>query len=215
MCKQNRILPTKSIKLFQRFLFQRSVLHHLIRDPCQFCDLGRNRHLWIDKCVKTVHHFTVANAYRTYFRDSLLIRAQTGCLNIKGDEFVIQRVFGIACDRWNHVVDEIRLNAVDHLKFSALSGNSLQSIHRVWECLCNAMVCNRNGRLAPFIGAINQVLRRTHAIHTGHIGVQMQFHTLFRSIVYNLKLLYRRKALGTQNDLMVIFVIFHIAAHND
>ena len=61
-----------------------------------------------------------------------------------------------------------------------------QIVHQmigVGERLNHAVVRDGNGRMAPFIGPLHDILHLGNAVHVAHLGMAVQLHPLAQTVV--------------------------------
>ena len=91
-------IAAKRKKARQHPFNRRGVSHHRVIDSGQLLDAVGNRQFRIHKLREAVHNFSVLHLHRADFNDAVFSRRETGGLNIKDHEAVIER----ALARRNH-----------------------------------------------------------------------------------------------------------------
>ena len=89
---------TELHKLWKDHIDGRRTDHHIIFDGGQLLDTERDRYLRIDERGKLVRNLSVFYLNRTDLNDLVDLRAESGCLNIKNNIFIIQRLIAAVRD---------------------------------------------------------------------------------------------------------------------
>ena len=76
------------------------------------------------------------------------------------------------------LVEKVALHAVDDLDILPLFLEGARRVHRLGECLHNAVVGDGDGRPAPAGGGLNEYLRRDDGIERTHLCMGVQFDAL-------------------------------------
>ena len=100
------------------------------------------------------------------------------------------------------LTNQITLYAIDNLDACILG-----SRHGIWKGLHTAMIRNGNSRPAPFGRSLNQGLGGRNRIHRAHIGMAMQLHPLFLSLVLTSLLLHQHQRIRHQAIIIAIGII--------
>ena len=100
------------------------------------------------------------------------------------------------------LTNQIPLYTIDNLDTCILG-----SRHGIWKGLNTAMIRNGNSRPAPFGRSLNQGLGGRNRIHGAHIGMAMQFHPLFLSLVLTSLLLHQHQRIRHQAIIIAIGIV--------
>ena len=84
---------------------------------------------------------------------------------------------------------------------------------RIGERLHNPVVGNGDGGMSPRNGLLNDALGIGQGIHRGHLGMEMELHTLFGGGVLPLLTLATHNAEGTQLHLLAVMAQLHLTLH--
>ena len=135
---------------------------------------------------------TFPNAHRSDFDDLTKFLRKACRFNIEYDKFIVKTMF---CPLINFAgrIHHIGFHTKDYFNAFFLS-----SIGRKRKCLHHAMVGNRHRFMPPFCCLRNIFFCARHTILRAHVGMQMQFHSLFRR-----KILFFRR-LGNLRHLIEI-----------
>ena len=166
---QDGVCAAEREKCRQRRRLVRGILYHLVGDAGQLRDLFGDRPLGVDKRVEAVGDLAVSDAHGADLRDAVLIGGKARRLEVKRDKFAVERLPAFAGHGGDEVIDKIRLGAVQDLNRLAGFFEARGRVHRFRERLRDAVVGNRDGRMAPFGGAGNQIRRRVDGVHLRHI----------------------------------------------
>ena len=115
----------------------------------------------------------------------------------------------------HQVVDKIGLGTVEHLEVRIFLANLLGGVHGLGECLGHTMIGDGHCFLTPLMCPANQRRSRSHAVHIGHAGVQMELHPLFQSIIHHLHLVHSGDSPGTHDIFPGKIVIVEGTPHQD
>ena len=189
---------TELQKFRQDRLDHRSVHHHFIVDAGQLLDFKRNRHIGIDKGGIAVCDRSVFHPYCSDLDNPVFHRRKSRRLDIKNHKAPVQILPLAVFDDLPQIIDQISLHSVNDLKeiigirilFPRFLAFCLLGLPKILpymigirESLCHAMICDRNGRMAPFISSLYDILCLGYAVHIAHLGMTMKFHTLTRAVV--------------------------------
>ena len=186
MRHQHTAIAAEIVERLQRLFLRRSVRHHGIGDAGQLHNLSRNGLSGIGKGIETILYLSPDHTDGTNLRDALDLIAQTRSFDIKDDVFTIQRHVGVAIHRRHHIVDEIRLHAIQHLDGRTFLFQSRSRVHNIGESLHHTVIGNGYRLMSPRRGTLHQISGIRHGIHGGHLGVHVQFHALFLCQVLSL-----------------------------
>ena len=100
------------------------------------------------------------------------------------------------------LTNQITLYTIDNLDTCILG-----SRHGIREGLHTAMIRNGNSRPAPFGRSLNQGLGGRNRIHRAHIGMTMQLHPLFLSLVLTSLLLHQHQRIRHQAVIIAIGIV--------
>ena len=194
-------------------LLLRRAPHHLVGDAGQLGDLLRDRLFGVHNRVEALGDLAAVDAHRADLGDALRLRREAGRLEVETDEIRVEPRVGLAGHGGHEVVDEIALHTVDHLEVAAALFDLEPRVHRVRKRLRDAVVGDRNGLLAPLVRLIDEISGGGHAVHRGHIRVQVQLHALFLRRIDHLDHLGAGHRVRPHDVLAVVFVILHRAGH--
>ena len=186
------------------------VLDHRVGDAGQLGDLLRDVAAGVDKGIEHIDNLPAPHLHRTDLGDAVAARRQAGGLQVKYDKLPVKALAFLALDRSDHVVDKVGLQAIDHAEVLP----ALACVHRVREALHHAVVGDGHGAVAPAVGQLCQVRRAVHAVHGGHVGVQVQLHPLDRSVVGLEQFLHQHHRQRPDGDIVLILVVGGVAAHH-
>ena len=162
--------------------------------------------------LEFLQNLAIAHLDRRDFRDFLMLRLQAGGLSIKAHKgFCQRRVIGAPHHRYiAGIVDIICLHAVQHLDVNFVAFNGM---HGLRKRLRHAMVCDGNGLMSPVLCPLHQVLGGGHAVHGGHVGVQMQLHALLFRCIHAYFLLALHNTGGIHDGLFFKVIIADLALY--
>ena len=183
-------------------------LHHARRDGLAGVDEGAEFLFLVDLAVFDKH--------RADFRQALGVRVQTGGLGVEHDKAAVQRHFGTAVQRGDHVIDKIRLAAVNQLEVRVAFVDGIGGQHGFGVALADTVVGNGDGAVSHTVRQPHDLAGIIKAVHRAGLGMQMQLHTLLplgRGIL-PLRALYLQDIIGQNDVVMLIFVIHIVAAHD-
>ena len=213
VCHQDSILPPDEVHEHpQGFLFQRSIRHHLIGDAGELDHLIGDALLRIDEGVKFLQHFPVLHPDRADFGHALQTGGKAGGLQVEDDELAVKGLLGFSHHSGHHIVDQITLHAVEDLHLLARLFHRLLGIHGIGIGLGHTMVGDGNSGVTEIGRPLHQLVRRGHAVHRGHIGMQMQFHPLFLAGILPVCTLHQRNGIRTQQQFLFEGVQHNLAA---
>ena len=155
-----------------------SVLHHIVGDARELDDLLGNGHLGVDEGVEGIQDLSVSDLHRTDFRDAAVLYRQTRGLDIEDHCFPVHVAGAFAVEGGGGVVDEVGLHAPDDLLADLLCGE-----HGVLIGLDVAVVGDGDGLVPPLVGLLDQIRGGNDGIHGGHLGMDVQLHTLLLGLV--------------------------------
>ena len=194
------------------------VCNGLIRNAGQLGDLGRDGLVRIDVGLERVTDLALDHAHRGNFGDLLVRRVETGRLEVEHDERAGERLGAPAAhDRQAvRVVDVVRFDAVNdlHVPDDVLL-LALLRVERLGKGLRDAVVGDGHGTVAPLCRAAQQRGGRAHAVHRGHIGMQVQLDALHAVIgVLSLRLFRLDDAGRLEHHFARVGVEHHFALHS-
>ena len=189
---------TKSKKLRQHLLNLRRFHHHGVIYACKLFNFKGNRHLGIDKSGISVQNLSVPHLYRPNFNDTVMNRRKTRGFYVKYHIGLIQILPFVSGHNLLQIVHDIRFHAVDYLKeillvrfFPLLLSFCLFFLPQVLpdmicirKSLYHAVIRNGNRRMPPLVGALDNVLCLRNPVHIAHLGVTVQFHSLFHGSIH-------------------------------
>ena len=154
-------VPHPVQEVIQRRLLARGVRHHGIGDAGQLHNVAGDGTSRIDKGVVLIDHHTLLQYHSTDFGNPLPPAVQSGGLDVKADDFRVQRQVTVAVDHHAviHIIDIISFHAVDHFDLIACRAG------RVREGLGNAVVGDGNGGMPPGDGPLHRVLHLRQGVH--------------------------------------------------
>ena len=192
----------ESEKFRQYFLNGRCARHHFIVDAGELFDLKRDGHLRVHKGRKPVHDLPLAvfhlHFYGADLNDLIFHRGKARGFNIEYHIAPVQRLAFSICDDLLQIVHQIGLHTVNHLEkvvpvrvlvpgllpfFLLRLPQIVYEMVGVREGLHHAVVRDGDGRMAPLIGALHDVLHLGNAVHVAHLGMAVQLHPLAEAVI--------------------------------
>ena len=193
---------TEGEKFRQHLLNGRSARHHFIVDAGELFDLKRDGHLRVHKGGKTVRDLPLAvfnfHFYGADLDDPVFHRRKSRGFNIEYHIAPVQRLAFSICDDLLQIVHQIGLHTVNHLEkvvpvrvlvpgllpfFLLRLPQIVYEMVGVREGLHHAVVRDGDGRMAPLIGALHDVLHLGNAVHVAHLGMAVQLHPLAEAVI--------------------------------
>ena len=205
--RRQRTAVHKAQEVRQRLLELRRVSKHGVGDTGQADDLRRQTAVGVHKGLEPLRDLTVFQHHRTDLRDGLPVHFQSGGLDVKADEFVIQAAVLGAVDYHPvvNIVDKIALHAVKDFYFIP------RGMPGVWEGLGHAVVRDGDGGMTPADGLLDDLLGVRQCVHIAHLRVEMQLHTLHRGGVLPLLMLNDIDVVGIKLDVLAVPGRLHLA----
>ena len=198
---QQHFVTDKCEKLWQNNVNGRCVCHHFISNGSQFRDFGRNIAFRIYKHVKFLKDFSVFDFDSTNLNNFTFIRRQTGGFYIKRHHFIQKSHIGtVARYCPGCVIHKVSLYAVYDFH-TAFFGRQ----HGFRVALYISVIRNGNGRMSPFMSRFHSYIWRNQSIHSRHIRVQVQFHTLFFGFILSPNLRNFRNRVVMKSQILVSF----------
>ncbi len=202
-------------KRFERFGFAGRILHHFVGDAGQLSDLGGNGLAGFDKGIKLLHHLAVADDHAADLGQVFYTGVQTGRFGVEHAEFSGQQLILDAVDAGDHIIHKVRLAAIDQLEVRILLVDIVRRKHCFRVALTDTVIGDRDRRVPHPVRQTHDAARITEAVHAGKLGMQVQLHPLFRSIVLPLFALHKEHIIRVHDIVMLILVIRAVAAHDD
>ena len=179
MGNHHRVL-TEREKPGQYRLNIRRVEDHAVVDARQVLDFIGNRRPGIDKGAETVRYPAALHPHRADLDNLILQRAEARGLNIKYHAHRVQGLALSVADQLLHIVNQIALHTVEHLKILVL----IYRVAGVRERLDTAVICHRDRVHAPLFCALYEILYLRHAVHIAHFRMTVKLHPLDRTVVH-------------------------------
>ena len=203
VCHHDRTLG-KFQEFWQNFFYGLCIHNHAVIDTGQLFDFKWNRHLRIDKNGKAIHDGTLFHSNRTNLDDPVSHRTETGGFDIKHHIGIIQTLSPASGNHAFHIIHQIGFHTINYLKrrihlfhlilcrfrviflvlFSVIADNIVIGMISFREGLYYSMVCDRDGRMAPFVGAFYQNACIRNPIHITHFRMAVQLYSLFRTVIH-------------------------------
>ena len=143
------------------------------------------------------------------FDHTVFSRVQPGSFKVEHDDCIVNALpAGIFNDGF--IIRQVSFNArnqLDIILFGCVIGFRI-GLH-------NPVIGDRHRRMAPFGSTRHQVGDRIDGVHIAHVGMQMQFHTLFFGIVHTLRKLKRHDIIRHQYSFLQEVIELHISAHQN
>ena len=125
----------------------------------------------------------------------------------------MERLIGLAGDGGHEVVYKVAFHAVDDLEFAAALLDLEPRVHGIRKRLRDAVVGDGEGLLPPFIGAVDKLACGGHAVHGGHVRMQVQLYALFFGGIDDLHHFRAENGVRAHNVFAVVFIVLHGARH--
>ena len=200
------------------FVRRGGVRHHGIVDARQFHHARRDGLAGVDEGAEFLFRvdFAVFDKHRADFGQALGVRVQSGGLGVEHNKTAVQRHFGTAVQRGDHVIDKIRLAAVNQLKAGVVFVDGVGGQHGFGVALADAVVGNGDGAVSHTVRQPHDLAGIIKAVHGAGLGMQMQLHALlpFGCGILPLRAFYLQDIVGQNDVVMLIFVIHIVAAHD-
>ena len=210
-------LPRPFEELRHRLVEVGRIRNRFVRNAGQLGDFRRDRLVRIDVGLERVAQLALDHAHGGDFGDFLARRVEAGGFKVKDNERAVERLGAASAhDRQAvRVVDVVRLDAVNdlHVPDDVLL-LALLCVERLWKGLRDAVVGDGHGAVPPLCRAAEKRRRAAHAVHRGHIGVQMQLNALHAVIGVLALGLFRLDDAGRlEHHLAGVGVEHHLALH--
>ena len=198
-------VPGKSQESPQGLLLGGSPHQHLIGDTGQADDLRTQDAAGGDKGVEPVGDLPVFQHYGANLDDDLVLPVQPCGLDVEADDLLVKGLFCFPVDHYSviHVVDVVRLHAVQDLDIFG-------GVPRIREGLGHPVIGDGDGPVAPGLRPLDHVFVRPQlgtdrgeGVHSGHGGVQVELHPLFRRVIHLHRLGHRHDGHGLQHHVAV------------
>ena len=155
---------------------------HLIGNTRKIGDLKGDRPPGVDEGAEPVRDLPAAHFYRADLDDPVPDGTETGGLNIEDNISIIQRLTARIHGDLRQVVHHVAFHPVDDFE-GVVFVQCFNIMIGVRECLGHAVIRNGNGRMAPVVGALHNVLHLGHSVHIAHFRMAVKFHPLHRAQV--------------------------------
>ena len=93
------------------------------------------------------------------------MRVQTGGFGVEHDKAAVQRHFGTAVQRGDHIIDKIRLAAVNQLEAGVAFVDGIGRQHGFGVALADAVVGNGNGAVSHTVRQPHDLAGVVEAVH--------------------------------------------------
>ena len=189
----------------------RSIFHVLIADTREFGYFLGNVLTGIYLGVETVNDLHIFQLYRAYLCKTVGRKAESRGFNIENNYLIIDssRIRLFEDKLPVHIVDNISLAAVNHLKILG------HIVHTVGKCLYAAVVCNGNCLMSPLSRPVDNAYRIGNSVHCRHIRMTVKFNAFFRVVIHFRYSLYLYKRIGRNNNVMRVGVIVDLARNKE
>ncbi len=147
--------------------------------------------------------------------DPVVVEGQAGGFQVKDHKLPVQRLGGISPGNRHHIVHKIGLHAIDQLEVGGFIADGVGSQSGLGEALHHAVVGDGHGTVAHPGGHANRLAGVAEAVHTGQLGVQVQFHPLFGGVVLALFALHHQHVVGMQHILLLVVVVPPVAPDDE
>ena len=176
--------PVEEVR--QNLLNRICVHDHAVVDARELGDAERNRHARVHENIHAIDDLVVPELHRTDLDDVVGLGTEAGGLDIENDRVVVEALPLLVLHDGLEVIDEIALAAVDQLEVLVVL-DLLQVNVGVREGLHDAVVRDRHRLHAEGNRGVDVVIDIGHAVHVGHLRMQMQLHALLRRAVLPLR----------------------------
>ena len=193
---------TEGEKFRQHLLNGRSARHHFVVDAGELFDLKGNGYLGIYEGGEPVRDLPLTVFHLHHdgadLDDPVFHRRKACGFNIEYHIAPVQRLALSICDDLLQIVHQIGLHAVDHLEeivpvrvlipgllpfFLLRLPQVVYEMIGVREGLHHAVVRDGDGRMAPLIGPLHDVLHLGNAVHIAHFCMAVQLHPLAEAVI--------------------------------
>ena len=204
MCHKEFAVSAEFIEHAKSFFLRRSIRNHGIVDSGKLCDSFRNMFFRIYKGIEFFLEHTVYNTNRTDFGHSFGRCGKSGCFKVKYNYFVFKSNVRISENCFYGIVNKICFDAINDFEVRVFESSC--GFSSFGESLNNTVVGNGNSAVSPIMGTFNKLFGRSYTVHLGHIGVAMEFETLFFLIICSVKSLNFTDISGADSYVMFIFI---------
>ena len=162
-------------------LLNRGLSHdHLVIDAGQLLDFKRNRRLRIHKNAEFIRDLAFFHTDGSDLDNPVILRTEACGLNIKDHVRVIQALSSGVLHDILHIVYQIALQAVDHLKRISL----IQTVAGIRIRLHHAVIRHGNGLMSPGLCPFDDILHVGDAVHIAHFRVAVKLHSFHLAVVH-------------------------------
>ena len=155
------------------------ILHHIVCDAGELCNIFRNMHTGVGKAVITFANFAVFHHHCANFCNGAVLWGKACGFQIEHHKRALHGHILIAVYHRHHIIYKVGLTAVDQLEIRVFFMNIIHGKHGLREALHHAVVGNGNGTVPHAVCHFHSRRRVAEAVHAAELRVQMKLNALF------------------------------------